>query len=393
MNKLLFYRWGSMSENVYAEGLKRSKINFIEFSERCTDYHADADFGLKLINVIHSEECDAVFSFDYFPMISMICQMNDIPYYAWIYDCPMLTLMSGTVTNSCNHILCFDALQAQRLTDLGATGAVHFPLWADGSILDTAIRENGTNEYKFRHDISFIGNLYNEEKNRIRTALSNRKLTPYTEGYIDAICNAQLNIYGYNFLSEVIPQNIVEELVAVCGLSLGDKYIQDQLSMAKNAIGMEISCRERIKVLSSLSEKYTLDLYSGSKMPESVKANNHGYADNRTELPLIYNNSRINLNITSKTIESGIPLRVLDILSCGGFCLTNHQPEIAEYFTDGEDLVMYYDLKDLHAKAEYFLNPEHEEERKKIAASGHKKAVENWKMELRVRSMFSCNQS
>lgn len=389
MEKLLFYRWGSLSEKMFAKGLERCSINYIEFNRKCQDYHADAEFGMELINAIHAEGCDGVFSFDYFPMISMICQMNNIPYYAWIYDCPMLTLMSGTVTNSCNHILCFDALQAEKLQNIGAVGAVHFPLWADEWILDNALSLNGANESKFRHDISFIGNLYNEDKNRIRNAIKTHKFSPYTEGYIDAVVNAQLNIYGYNFINEVIPEAIVSEIVEVCGLSLGDKYIQDPLGLVKDAIGMEVSSRERIKLLGLISSAYDVDLYTGSDVPNSIKAQVHGYADNETELPLIYKNSKINLNMTSKTIESGIPLRVMDILSCGGFCLTNYQPEIAQFFNDGEDLVMYYDANDLMSKIDYYLNPMHEEERTMIASRGQAKAIENWEMDARIKEMIS----
>lgn len=36
------------------------------------------------------------------------------------------------------------------------------------------------------------------------------------------------------------------------------------------------------------------------------------------EVPLIYHNSKISLNSTSKTIELGIPQRVFDILNCDG---------------------------------------------------------------------------
>ena len=60
-------------------------------------------------------------------------------------------------------------------------------------------------------------------------------------------------------------------------------------------------------------------------------------------------------------------MRVFDILSCKGFCLTNYQPEIAELFVDGKDLVMYTSMEDLMGKVIYYLN--HEEERREIAES------------------------
>ena len=99
-------------------------------------------------------------------------------------------------------------------------------------------------------------------------------------------------------------------------------------------------------------------------------------------MPFIFHNSKINLNITSRTIQTGIPKRVLDILACGGFCLTNYQTEIAEYFEDGTDLVMYSGMGDLVAKVEYYLN--HEEERRIIAENGNRRVREAFDLDDKV---------
>ena len=92
------------------------------------------------------------------------------------------------------------------------------------------------------------------------------------------------------------------------------------------------------------------------------------------------------MNITSKTIESGIPQRIFDILACEGFCITNYQSEIAEYFEEDNELVIYYDMQDLINKVEYYLA--NEEERKRIAENGYKKVNEAFSLEARVEEMF-----
>ena len=67
-------------------------------------------------------------------------------------------------------------------------------------------------------------------------------------------------------------------------------------------------------------------------------------------------------------------MRVMDILACGGFCLTNYQTEIAEYFEDGRDLVIYSDFQDMYKKIDYYLK--NESERIRIAKNGNKKIKE-----------------
>ena len=179
------------------------------------------------------------------------------------------------------------------------------------------------------------------------------------------------------------------EIAKACGLGFGEEYYQDLRQMAADTLGMEVSAREREAALGRLSEKFSVKLYTGSELPDLLCNKNlqkMGYADYENEVPLIYHNSKINLNITSKTIESGIPQRIFDVLSCQGFCLTNYQPEIADCFADGEELVIYTDMEDLAQKAAYYL--EHEEERLRIARNGYRKIVENFSMKERTARIF-----
>ena len=387
--KILFYRWGSFSEPGLEKVFQRNQIEYSVFTKKVKDYHADAEFAMEFLNVLHSEQVQAVFSFDYFPMVSMLCEMNGISYMSWIYDCPMYTLYSKTIANEMNYIFCFDEKYSIYLQQLGAKHCFHFPLAADAGRLTDIYNSTKMDERqldkscspaggdvprKYSCDISFVGNLYSEKKNRLRKVM----LSDYTKGYLEGVMEAQLKVYGYNFIRETLTDEIVDEIVEKCQLQLGDMYYQDFVQMVANTIGMEVSARERECVLRVLGSNFTVDLYSGSSLPQSLqglKIHEKGFADYQTEMPYIFHNSKINLNITSKTIETGIPLRVLDILSCGGFCLTNYQPEIARYFVDGEDLVMYSSMEDLVMKAAYYL--EHEEERAQIARNGYEKLKKN----------------
>ena len=269
---------------------------------------------------------------------------------------------------------------------MGVHHCMHFPLAADSCRLQNMINtENVELKKKYACDISFVGNLYNAKKNRLRRA----KLSDYTKGYLEGIIEAQLKIYGYNFIRESLSEDIIKEVIEECQLTLGNMYYQDLSQLAADSVGMEVSARERERVLRCLGERFAVDLYSGSELPadfEKLRIRKRGPADYETEMPYIFHNSKINLNITSKTIESGIPPRVFDILSCGGFCLTNYQPEIAEYFVNGEDLVMYSSMEDLAIKVAYYL--EHEDEREQIARNGYEKLKKNHDLSKIVEEMM-----
>lgn len=91
----------------------------------------------------------------------------------------------------------------------------------------------------------------------------------------------------------------------------------------------------------------------------------------------------MNLNISLKTIRTGIPLRVLDILASGGFVISNFQEELAEYFRLGEEIITYGDIEELYYLVNYYL--QHEEERKEIAARGLQRVKEDFRFEERMK--------
>lgn len=390
INKLMIYCWESEFDSQLIKAVNENNIKYITFSEKITNYHADSVFATKLIEVIHKEKVEAILSYDYFPLISSVCEINKIPYLSWIFDCPQYTLYSKTITNKMNYIYCFDAVFAERIYTLGASNVFHVPLATDtDKYLEILNNESKKNEVKRKYDniVSFIGNFYNGEKNRLRSSV----FSDYITGYLDGVIEAQLLTYGYNFIRELLDDTVVQEVLKQCEITLGKEYIWNPEQMAADAVGMEVSARERELVIESLSNRFPVTLFSTSilKKEWNLKPllNIKGHADYEKEAPYIFYNSKINLNITSCTIESGIPQRVLDILGCGGFCLTNYQPEIAEYFVDGEELVMYSSLDDLFKKVEYYL--QHEEERKGIAQKGYLKVKKEFSLKERVANMIN----
>ena len=163
--------------------------------------------------------------------------------------------------------------------------------------------------------------------------------------------------------------------------------IELYLDQVLSIVGMELAERERIKTLNLLASRFNTVLYTRSDTSELKGAEVRGGVKTHTEMPKIFKLSRINLNITIRPIESGLPLRIFDIMGSGGFVLTNYQPEIAELFEVGRELEVYTDHEELMDKCAYYL--EHEEERRKIAENGYKRVSEQYTYEKRVMEMLN----
>ena len=384
MKKILVYCWESTSEPMAIQAMKDAGYTVVTFSGKIKDHHADAEFAGRFMKQLHTSKADAVFSYDYFPLLSMICEMNQIPYVSWVYDCPQYGLLSHTIKNSCNYIFCFDGGYATRLQNMGAVNIYHFPLACDLQLYEEAKQKR--DEIAYACDISFVGSLYNGANNR----LLHTELSEYAGGYVKGLMSAQKAICGYNLIADALPIEIADEIVEKCNLVLGEAYVTDLRRMAADAINMKLTAEDREEVLANLAEYFEVTLYSNSVLPNRLNAypklHCKGIVHYWDEMPLVFHNSKINLNISSRTIETGIPQRVFDILACGGFCLTNYQPEIAEVFEDGVELVMYTDIEDMLKKAEYYMT--HEEERLRIAEAGNEKVKNRYSIKDRMKILF-----
>ena len=103
-------------------------------------------------------------------------------------------------------------------------------------------------------------------------------------------------------------------------------------------------------------------------------------------MPLVFNRSKINLNITIRPIQSGLSLRVFDVIGCGGFLMTNYQSELEEYYTPGKEVETYSSVEELIDKCGYYLS--HDDERKEIARKGYERTKAQHTYEIRFAQMI-----
>lgn len=373
--KILFYRYGSICEPDIIEGFKELGNDVTEIDEEIYNKSFLPSEGVILLkNALLQYSYDFVFSINFYPFISEVCNIFQIRYICWTVDSPVMELYSYSIQNPWNRIFLFDAAQYREFHPYNPDCIFHLPLATNSKRWNSVI--SGCTQDKtsrFSSDISFVGSLYTEKSNFKQL----QNLPDYLLGYLDAVMDTQQKIYGYNFLEEVLPDTIVNEFRThfPSFYTPPENTFCTALSItAQLYLGPEISARERVSIMKLLGKKYSIDLYTASDTA-GIPVRNRGLAKTLTEMPIIFHNSKINLNITSKSIRSGLPLRIFDILGCGGFCLTNYQEELPDFFRIGEDLVCYTSENDLLEKVDYYLS--HDKERAEIAACGQE-TVKNY---------------
>lgn len=357
--KLLFFEWHSFMNKGIERGLKELEIPYDTFFYQFNDWEKDDAFLEQFRAYLKAGTYTDVLSVNFSPLISMLCEELGIVYTAWVYDSPLHIRNLESLKNSCNRIFFFDRGQAEEHHKNGVN-AMHLPLAVDTEVFRINASKREKEEY--RTDISLVGKLYQTEY-----AYFTAPLQGYTKGYLEGIVNAQGKVYG----GYLIPELITDELLAQMNADYA-KVATDGFSMGRRELEFMLACettgRERYMALALLSAHYLVDLYSTDVDKRLEKVRYRGYADYYSQMPLAFSQSKINLNISLKTIRTGIPLRVIDVLGCGGFVLSNYQEELFEYFNVGEELVVYENIEDLFYQAKYYL--EHEDERKQIALAG-----------------------
>lgn len=366
--KILFYQWHSFMNQGIERALSQLHIDYDTLFFQQVDWEKDEGLGKKLSEQLNRKSYDMVFSVNFAPVVSAVCENKGIQYVSWVYDAPLHIRNTEPLKNTCNRIFFFDRMQADGYAAQGVN-AYYMPLAGDVETFGGA-GQFAPGARSYQTDIALVGKLYQTDYAYYCSPLSN-----FQRGYLDGILNAQSKVYGGYFLDEMLDEALLAELNQSYAKASGGK-----VSITKEELEFMMACeitgRERYLALALLSKYYRVDLYSGDRDEHLEHVNYKGYADYYGQMPEIFKSSRINLNISLKIIRTGIPLRVFDVLACGGFLLTNFQAEMPEYFTLGEDFAVYESVEDLYAKTDFYLR--HDTERERIARHGFETVSNNY---------------
>lgn len=130
-----------------------------------------------------------------------------------------------------------------------------------------------------------------------------------------------------------------------------------------------VTNRERLLLITMLSKHWDFKLYSTGTNEVFNNVIQCGTVEYYQEMPKVFRNSRINLNVTFRSIRTGIPQRCLDIMGSHGLLLTNYQKDFEEHFKDQENLLIYHSIEEAYDKVKFYLD--HETERKRIEDNGY----------------------
>ncbi len=356
------------------------KCNNINYGKKPDKYN-DEEFDGKMEKDLKEGDYDLVLTTNFWPVVSKVCNRNGIKYVSWFFDSPPNLSTNECMEYPCNKIYFFARADYETYKDMGLDNVHYLPL----AVNTERLKKVSTDAGRYGAEISFVGKLY---ESMLPSLMSH--MDEYQKGYLEGVVNAQLQLYGGYIVDDVITEEFAES-VRKRYRSLSEKAIQVSKKELSWAVASYATHLERISLLGILGKRHQVKLYTYELSDEEKALLGNveycGSVDYLSQMPQVFAASKINLCPVLKANRSGIPLRALDIMGCGGFLLSSYQSELYEYFVDGQECVMYSSLEDAVAKADFYLN--NEELRRDIARGGYAKILQDFRYEDRIAVLLS----
>lgn len=384
--KILLLEWNAFGNVHIKKAFEKAGHTVVgmEFYHDREDTRESEELATKVVLKIQENNVDAVFSFNYFPVVAIAAAACKVKYISWTYDSPFIQIYSKTIEYPTNYAFIFDKAEFYNLRSKGANNVYYLPMAVDTDYYD-GIKITDNEKKKYAADIAMIGSMYTEKKHNLIRHFDG--LDDYTKGYINGLMDAQKNLYGVSVLEAGLTPEIVKNIQKVCPMiARGDGLESIEWVFANYFIARKLTSIERSEYIEALSKEFDFALYTPEETKWLSKVRNMGAIDYYNDAPKAMKMAKINLNISLRSIISGIPLRCMDIMGAGGFLLTNYQADFEDYFEAGKDYVYFENKNDLLDKAKYYL--EHNEERNAIAESGYKKVKLQHSFDVRINEMM-----
>lgn len=343
------------------------------------------EVAVNLKELLKNGGVDFILSNVFTPAVGAISHELEIKYAVYGMDSPMYETYLPVYPRYDNcYIFYFDKKEYKMALNMGYTNVYYLPLAADMScaqnlvITDEEIRKYGC-------DMSFVGALYS---NNLYDKYIER-FPSSTQNFLTEAMEQSAFIWdGQDRLSAFLTPQMTQHIHQICPeiydapYELPLDYYYKELFFAR-----KLTHIERTLLMELLSERYDIRLYTrdSETVPDGVKR--FPEVDQQNEAFKVFYSGKINLNITMRSIESGVPMRIFDIMSVGGFVLTNYQEEIPELFEEGKEIVTFRTPEELIEKADYYLS--HDKIRQQIGINGYKKVKKCYTYEHQLKKIIS----
>ena len=333
-----------------------------------------------LSNYLKENNYSFVITHNFSQTVSNACMENKVKYVSWVFDSPQIHLYSQAAFNDCNYIFVFDKNQYERMKSRGLSHLFYLPLAANVSKI-SMLPISEEDEKTYSADITFVGSLYEKNHYNEEAGFFSREIKESIDSIIlKKAMHWEKGREFFGSLTEAEAEGLLTYVKPFKEYEVELSYFMELYYIARKVTEIE-----RICVLNGLAIQHQVDLYTNSESYALENVRIHGKIEYE-KAPKIYHYSKINLNMTMRSIETGVPQRVYDIMAAGGFVLSNFQEEMEELFVPDKEIVFFHTMEELIEKVHYYLK--HEDIRKQIAINGYKRVKKDYSYPIALKKIL-----
>lgn len=167
--KILAYCNEDSVGTLFYRALDEINTSYIKLIYEIEEFQYNDKKIQELIEWMHRENAEWIFSYNYFPVFAKICEIEKIPYVSWVCECSQEKIQSETLKSVYNYIFCLDKEYTKCLQQMGAVHCEYYPMGVD----------NFLNTVDLLKEINYY--LEQEEKDEYLIENKDRKMQTYIE--------------------------------------------------------------------------------------------------------------------------------------------------------------------------------------------------------------------
>ncbi len=328
------------------------------------------------------------FAINYTNGLAEICHRSDVDLVCWEVDPATDRLKSCKTSTDRTHIFTYRKANVLEFVRAGFKNVEHLPLAADTE-KRSPLQLSPEEQNGYGASLSFVGSSMIDNANSFRDIfISHYKV--YRGDVTDAeeeglhLLEEVLSAQRKDFSCYVIPDLLRKHCPDFINYLLELRGVHDPYML----IGEIAAAEKRINYLANLNQ-FSVEVWGdeGWRVLEQYGIKYMGSAGHTYEINKIYGASRVNIDINRLYQMDIVPMRIFDIMACGGFVLAEYSRELGEIFEIGKEVETYRTLDELISKVAYYLD--HRDEALEIAKLGREAVRKNHTISMRVNHMLN----
>ena len=320
--------------------------------------------------------------------LAEFCHTQGVPLISWEIDPTNDTIGRVTTPTDKSHIFTYRSAQVAAFCKAGFENVSYLPLATNPNVRHLlSLDENDIKHYGA--ELCFVGASMQDQAAKSREAFfsgykqragnHHKADSNKIENRLESLLTEQREDFSTYRIPELIAK-YMPELRELWPVTEGD--VSPAMLIA------EITATEKRQEYIRSLGKHGIVVWGDSnwKTLEPDGIHYMGSARHKTELTKIYCATHINIDVGRIYQPDIVPMRIFDILSCGGFVLAEYNNALEELFDIGSEIDSYSSSEELQNKVDYYLN--HPETVQKIARQGMERVHKDHTISSRVRHML-----